>query len=66
MTLARRHTLSPSGVSAHLTALRNAGLVSSRRHRREMLYTCSALGHALLGTSGDRTSADEERSRDAG
>lgn len=47
--LARRHDLSPSTVSAHLTVLRNAGLITGRRHRRQVLYERTALGTALLG-----------------
>jgi DNA-binding transcriptional ArsR family regulator len=47
--LARRHDLSPATVSAHLAVLRDAGLVTGRRHRRQVLYERTALGTALLG-----------------
>ncbi|WP_283134253.1 ArsR/SmtB family transcription factor [Rhizohabitans arisaemae] len=47
-TLAEQYGLSPSGVSAHLTALRDAGLVSSRRDRHQVLYFRTPLGDALL------------------
>ncbi|HVA06437.1 MAG TPA: DUF5937 family protein, partial [Acidimicrobiales bacterium] len=44
--------LSPSGVSRHLIALRNAGLVSATRHRHEMRYGRTPLGFAAMtGTS---------------
>jgi DNA-binding transcriptional ArsR family regulator len=46
--LARRHGLSPSTVSAHLTLLREAGLVGSRRSRHQVLYERTPLGSALL------------------
>ncbi len=37
-TLARRHGLAPSTVSEHLSALRNARLVTRRRHRHAVMY----------------------------
>lgn len=46
--LARRHTLAPSTVSAHLTALREAGLLGSRRQGYYVLYERTALGDALV------------------
>jgi DNA-binding transcriptional ArsR family regulator len=46
-TLAARHGLSASGVSAHLAALHSAGLVVRRRHRHEVRYSRTALGDAL-------------------
>ncbi|WP_405876127.1 DUF5937 family protein [Streptomyces sp. NBC_00005] len=45
--LARRHGLAPSTVSAHLTALREAGLLDSRRQGYYVLYARTALGDAL-------------------
>lgn len=43
------HTgLSPSNASRHLAALRQAALVSSRRHRNTTLHAVTALGAALL------------------
>ncbi|MFD9077119.1 ArsR/SmtB family transcription factor, partial [Streptomyces lasiicapitis] len=46
--LARHTGLTPSNASRHLTALRHAALVSSRRHRNTTLHAVTALGAALL------------------
>ncbi len=46
--LAERHGLSPSTVSAHLTALRDARLVEARRQKHQVLYRRTELGTALL------------------
>ncbi|MET8624281.1 ArsR family transcriptional regulator [Kitasatospora sp. NPDC004669] len=46
--LAARTGLSLGAVSQHLAVLRAAGLVTSRRYRREVNYTVSDLGTALL------------------
>jgi DNA-binding transcriptional ArsR family regulator len=48
-TLARRHGLAPSTVSEHLSALRDARLVSSGRHRHAVMYQQTRLGTALAG-----------------
>jgi DNA-binding transcriptional ArsR family regulator len=40
--------LSPAGVSRHLLALRDAGLVSTARHGHEVRYSRTGLGSALL------------------
>ena len=48
-TLARRHGLAPSTVSEHLSALRDARLISSRRHRHTVMYQQTPLGAALAG-----------------
>jgi DNA-binding transcriptional ArsR family regulator len=48
-TLARRHGLAPSTVSEHLTALRHARLVTSRRHRHSVVYQRTPLGAELAG-----------------
>ncbi len=45
--LARRLSLSPATTSHHLTALRDAGLVSARREGRSVLYARTSLGDAL-------------------
>lgn len=45
--LARRLSLSPATTSHHLTALRDAGLVSARRDGRSVLYARTELGDAL-------------------
>lgn len=46
--LARRLTASPAGTSEHLSVLRRAGLVCSRRDGRAVLYSRTAAGDALL------------------
>ncbi|QDQ15355.1 helix-turn-helix domain-containing protein [Streptomyces spectabilis] len=46
--LARHTGLTPSNASRHLVALREAALVSSRRHRNTTLHTVTALGVSLL------------------
>lgn len=48
-SLARRLDLAPSTVSAHLAALRGAGLLTSRRERHQVLYERTPLGIALAG-----------------
>ncbi|MFI6600585.1 DUF5937 family protein [Nonomuraea sp. NPDC050536] len=50
-TLAHRHGLAPSSVSAHLTILREAGLLISRRHGHRVLYERTPLGEGLVGES---------------
>ncbi|GAA3622537.1 DUF5937 family protein [Nonomuraea rosea] len=47
-TLAQRHGLAPSSVSAHLSVLRDAGLLTSRRHGYRVLYERLPLAVALL------------------
>ncbi|MEU3554164.1 ArsR/SmtB family transcription factor [Streptomyces fragilis] len=46
--LARHCGLSPAGVSQHLTALRDAGLVTAHRNGRRVLYARTAVADALL------------------
>ncbi|MEU8528698.1 MULTISPECIES: DUF5937 family protein [Streptomyces] len=46
--LARHSGLSPAGVSQHLTALRDAGLVTAHRAGRSVLYARTAVADALL------------------
>ena len=46
--LARRLGLTPGGVSQHLTALRAAGLVTSRREGRAVLYVRTPSADALV------------------
>ncbi|MGH3311589.1 MAG: helix-turn-helix domain-containing protein, partial [Streptomyces sp.] len=55
-SLAARLGLAPSSVSAHLTALRDAGLLTSRRVRHQVLYERTALGIALLTSGGQSAS----------
>ncbi|MFC8225593.1 DUF5937 family protein [Streptomyces sp. NPDC057287] len=45
--LAHRLSLAPSSVSAHLSALRAAGLLTSRRYGHQVLYERTPLGIAL-------------------
>jgi DNA-binding transcriptional ArsR family regulator len=45
--LAARHGLRPSTVSAHLSALHGAGLLTRRRHGHEVHYRRTPLGQAL-------------------
>ncbi|SCG71530.1 ArsR/SmtB family transcription factor [Micromonospora humi] len=49
--LSRRTGLSPAGVSQHLTALRAAGLVVTRRQGRSMLSSRTAVADALVVAS---------------
>ncbi|MEU6539439.1 DUF5937 family protein [Streptomyces sp. NPDC047000] len=46
--LARRLELAPSSVSAHLTVLRDAGLLTARRYGHRVLYERTPLGIALM------------------
>ncbi|MGV9267988.1 DUF5937 family protein [Kitasatospora sp. NPDC003701] len=50
--LAQHSGLSAAGVSQHLTALRNAGLVTAHRSGRSVLYARTALADALLAPAG--------------
>ncbi|MEU9348885.1 DUF5937 family protein [Streptomyces sp. NPDC048278] len=54
--LAHRLRLAPSSVSAHLAALRDAGLLTSRRYGHQVLYERTPLGIALA--SGGTAPAD--------
>ncbi|KUM93962.1 ArsR family transcriptional regulator [Streptomyces cellostaticus] len=45
--LAHRLRLAPSSVSAHLTVLRDAGLLTARRYGHQVLYERTPLGMAL-------------------
>jgi DNA-binding transcriptional ArsR family regulator len=47
--LARRLSLSSATASHHVTALRDAGLVTGRREGRAVLYVRTPLGDALVG-----------------
>ncbi|MET7621510.1 winged helix-turn-helix domain-containing protein [Streptomyces sp. NPDC005408] len=49
--LARRIAISAGGVSQHLTALREAGLVSAHRTGRVVLYARTSVGEALMGAA---------------
>ncbi|OEU85741.1 ArsR family transcriptional regulator [Streptomyces abyssalis] len=52
-SLAARLGLAPSSVSAHLSVLRDAGLLTSRRVHHQVLYERTPLGIALLAGGGD-------------
>jgi DNA-binding transcriptional ArsR family regulator len=49
--LAQRLEMTPGGVSQHLSALRDSGLVSARRNGRQVLYFRSPLADELVGTA---------------
>jgi DNA-binding transcriptional ArsR family regulator len=56
--LATALTLSAATLSAHLHALRRAGIVNSRREGRAVLYARTALGdHLLAGPAGPQPNA---------
>jgi DNA-binding transcriptional ArsR family regulator len=63
--LAVRLALAPSSVSAHLTALRDAGLLTSRRAGHQVLYERTPLGIALLAGNAGQSglSAQSAQSR---
>jgi DNA-binding transcriptional ArsR family regulator len=50
--LAHRLSLAPSSVSAHLTLLRRAGLLTARRYGHQVLYERTPLGIALASGGG--------------
>ncbi|MFE7857790.1 DUF5937 family protein [Streptomyces sp. NPDC057403] len=50
--LAHRLGLAPSSVSAHLTLLRDAGLLVARRYGHQVLYERTPLGIALVSGDG--------------
>ena len=49
--LAQRHGMSPSGVSRHVIALRDAGLITGARHGHEVRYARTRLGADLIRTA---------------
>jgi DNA-binding transcriptional ArsR family regulator len=50
--LARRTGITTGGISQHLTALRNAGLVAANRDRNHVLYVRTILADALVEGAG--------------
>nr|WP_280672459.1 DUF5937 family protein [Kitasatospora sp. MAP12-44] len=50
--LARRTGMSAGGISEHLTALRAAGIVSSQRSGRSVLYRRTSVADTLLAAAG--------------
>jgi DNA-binding transcriptional ArsR family regulator len=57
LSLARRLRLKPPGVSQHLSALKNSGLLKSRRNGKAVLYYRTALADRLLGFQQERIDA---------
>jgi DNA-binding transcriptional ArsR family regulator len=51
--LARALGVAPTTAGEHATVLRNARLISTRRHRNAVLHTLTPLGAALLEINGD-------------
>lgn len=51
--LARALGVAPATASEHATVLRNARLISTRRHRNAVLHTLTPLGAALLDANRD-------------
>jgi DNA-binding transcriptional ArsR family regulator len=49
--LAAQLTLTPGGVSQHLSVLADAGLVARHRERRVVLYARTPVGDALTGAA---------------
>ena len=49
--LAQRHGLSPAGVSRHLIALRDAGLIAGSRHGHEIRYARTRAGISLINAA---------------
>lgn len=62
-TLARRHGLAPSTISEHLTALRDARLITSRRHRHTVMYQRTPLGSQLADPETGQTFPTRELAR---
>ncbi|WP_405731133.1 winged helix-turn-helix domain-containing protein [Streptomyces sp. NBC_00028] len=56
--LAHRLGLAPSSVSAHLTVLRESGLLTSRRYGHQVLYERTPLGIALASGPGVASGSD--------
>lgn len=51
--LARQLDLAPAAVSAHLSRLKDAGLVEPHRNGRKVYYRLSGAGESLLGVFGE-------------
>ncbi|MFI6094321.1 DUF5937 family protein [Lentzea sp. NPDC051213] len=49
--IARRIGVTTSAVNQHLRALRDAGLLTTQRHGRSVLYARTELGHALVSSA---------------
>ncbi len=59
--LAGRTGLSAGGVNQHLTALRNAGIVSAHRSGRSVLYMRTAVAESLLASGAQEESGRSRR-----
>jgi DNA-binding transcriptional ArsR family regulator len=59
--LARRFGHSPSGVSEHLSALRDAGLLTCYRVRHQVIYERTPLGIAIAGAAASATATVDVR-----
>jgi DNA-binding transcriptional ArsR family regulator len=64
--LARRLGHSPSGVSEHLSALRDAGLVTSHRDRHQVIYERTPLSIALAAAAAPAVGDHPTRRRGLG
>ena len=58
--LARALGVAPATASEHATVLRNARLISTRRHRKAVLHTLTSLGGALLDVNEDGAPGPKE------
>ncbi|MET0693774.1 MAG: winged helix-turn-helix domain-containing protein [Propionibacteriaceae bacterium] len=61
-SLARRHGLAPATVSRHLAVLTAAGLLSTRRQGRLVMYTRTALAVSLVAAPDQPTTTQEQGS----
>jgi DNA-binding transcriptional ArsR family regulator len=59
--LARRFGHSPSGVSEHLSALRDAGLLTCYRVRHQVIYERTPLGIAIAGAAASASATVDGR-----
>lgn len=57
--------LSPAGVSRHLLALHDAGLICAARHGHEVRYRRTELGSALLHARRGNDHAEDARVQDS-
>ncbi|MER6943343.1 DUF5937 family protein [Nonomuraea sp. NPDC000554] len=57
--LARRTGMTSGGTSQHLTALRDAGLITAYRDRRYVLYTRTPIADSLLAVNPPAASPDD-------
>jgi DNA-binding transcriptional ArsR family regulator len=61
-TLARRHEVAASTVSEHLAVLYQAGLLTRRRYRHEVVYQQTRLGEELARPQSARSRSDQASS----